>query len=70
MYKIEGPEDGGKAPNGPNFLLVVALFGVVIAIGFAIALMVTGHLSRSIHVVHPDAHPVSQLVCGSGWFAG
>ena len=26
MYKIEGPEDGGVAPKGPNFLLVVILF--------------------------------------------
>jgi hypothetical protein len=62
MYKIEGPEDGGKAPKGPNFLLIVALFGVTVLIGFAIAMLVTGHLSRSIHVVHPDAHPTSQLI--------
>jgi hypothetical protein len=64
MYKIEGPEDGGKAPNGPNFLLIVVLFGVTILIGLAIALMATGHLSRLIHVVHPDAHPTSQVIAG------
>jgi hypothetical protein len=61
MYKIEGPEDGGKAPKGPNFLLIVVLFGVTIVIGFAIALLVTGHIGRSIHVVHPDSHPSSRL---------
>lgn len=62
MYKIEGPEDGGKAPNGPNFLLIVALAGVTIVIGLAIALLVVGRIGRSMHVVHPDAHPNSRLV--------
>jgi hypothetical protein len=62
MYKIEGPEDGGKAPKGPNFLLIVILFGVTILIGLVVALLVTGRIGRSIHVVHPDQHPTSRLV--------
>ena len=66
MYKIEGPEDGGKAPKGPNFGLIVVLFGVTILLGLAITLLVTGRLERMIHVVHPDAHPSSRLVVRSG----
>jgi hypothetical protein len=65
MYKIEGPEDGGKAPNGPNFLLIVTLFGVAILVCFVIALVVTGRVGRLIHPVRPDHHPTSQLVMGS-----
>jgi hypothetical protein len=61
MYKIEGPEDGGKAPKGPNFLLILVLFGVTILIGLTIALVMTGRVGRSIHAVHPDSHPSSRL---------
>jgi len=64
MYKIEGPEDGGKAPKGPNFLLIVILFGVTIGICFVIALLVTGRFGRLIHPTHPDRHPTSRLVVG------
>jgi hypothetical protein len=62
MYTIEGPEDGGKAPNGPNFGLIVTLFCVTIVIGLGLALLFIPSLARTLHVVHPDRHPTSQLV--------
>ncbi|HEV2645999.1 MAG TPA: hypothetical protein VGU46_06505 [Acidobacteriaceae bacterium] len=62
MYKIEGPEDGGKAPNGPNFVLIVALSLGAILVCFGIALLVTGRAGRLIHPVRPDPHPTSRLV--------
>jgi hypothetical protein len=65
MYKIEGPEDGGKAPNGPNFLLIVVLFLATILVGFVVALVVTGRVGRLIHPLQPDRHPTSQLVMGT-----
>jgi hypothetical protein len=61
MYKIEGPEDGGKAPNGPNFLLIVVLSLAAILVFFAIALVATGRMGRLIHPLHPDRHATSQL---------
>ena len=65
MYKIEGPQDGGKAPNGPNFKLVVILFGVTILIVFVVALFFVRDGGRFIHAVHPDKNPNSQLVMRS-----
>jgi hypothetical protein len=59
MYKIEGPEDGGKWPNGPNFLLIVALFGLGILVCFGLAFLVLPHVGHFFHVVHPQAHPTS-----------
>jgi hypothetical protein len=64
MYKIEGPEDGGKSPNGPNFLLIVILSLVTILIGFAIALVMTGRVGRLIHPLRSDHHPEARLVTG------
>ena len=61
MYKIEGPEDGGKAPNGPNFLLIVGLFGAAIAVCFVLALLLIPDFGRHIHMIRPDHHPTSQL---------
>jgi hypothetical protein len=62
MYKIEGPEDGGKPGKGPNFLLIVTLFGVTMLVIFVVALLVTGDFGKFIHAVHPDHHQTSQLV--------
>jgi hypothetical protein len=64
MYKIEGPEDGGKWPKGPNFPLIVALFGVTILICLGLACLLIPEFGRHIHVVHPDPHPTSQLLLG------
>lgn len=61
MYRIEGPEDGGKAPNGPNFSLIVVLFGIAILAFLAIGLVASGHAGKLVHVVRPDQHPTSQL---------
>jgi hypothetical protein len=66
MYKIEGPEDGGKAPNGPNFLLIVCLFGAAILVCFGLALLFIPRFSRMIRPVNPDRHPTSRLVVGTG----
>jgi len=62
MYKIESSEDGGKAPNGPNFLLIVGLFCAVIVLGFGVAFLMIPDFAKRIHLVHPDVHPTSQLV--------
>ncbi|HXE08636.1 MAG TPA: hypothetical protein VN612_12125 [Acidobacteriaceae bacterium] len=59
MYRIEGPEDGGKWPKGPNFLLVVALFGVTILVCFGLAYLLIPHFAALIHPVHPNHHPTS-----------
>jgi hypothetical protein len=67
MYKIEGQEDGGKAPNGPNFKLIVILFGVAILVCFVAALLFAGDGGRQIHAVHPDRHPTSQLAEQPSW---
>jgi hypothetical protein len=71
MYRIESPEDGGKAPNGPNFLLIVALFGVTILICLALACLFIPEFGRFIHAVKPDHHPTSQIVPGRAdhWLA-
>jgi hypothetical protein len=61
MYKIEGPEDGGKAPNGPNFLLIVILALLVILVGFGAALVVTGRVGRLIHPLRQNRHATSEL---------
>lgn len=60
MYKIEGPEDGGVAPNGPNFLLIVVLFCVAIFVVIIAAYFI---LPAVVHKnpAHPDYHPTSQL---------
>ena len=62
MYKIEGPADGGKAPNGPNFLLIVCLFGAAILVCFGLAFLFIPSFARMIRPVHPDLHPTSRLV--------
>jgi len=59
MYKIEGPEDGGKWPNGPNFLLIVALFGAGILVCFALAFLLIPHVGQYFHVIHPHLHAAS-----------
>jgi hypothetical protein len=71
MYTIEGPEDGGKAPNGPNFLLIVALFCVTILAGFGLAYLFIPSFGHMIHVVHSGGHPTSLLVSGQAdpWLA-
>ncbi len=65
MYRIEGPEDGGKAPHGPNFKLVVILFGVTIFVVFVVALFFVRDGGRFIHAVRPDKDPNSKLVVRS-----
>ena len=64
MYKIEGPEDGGKWPKGPNFLMIVALFGVTIAICFGLALLLIPQFGQHIHMVHPHHPQTSSLPLG------
>jgi len=59
MYRIEGPKDGGKWPNGPNFLLIVALFGVAIVVGLLLAYLLLPHFAQYFHPLHPNAHPAS-----------
>jgi ABC-type branched-subunit amino acid transport system permease subunit len=66
MYKIESPEDGGKAPNGPNFMLIVVLFTVAIAVCFGIAYLVIPEFGRYIHAVRPDHHATSQVTLRQG----
>jgi hypothetical protein len=53
MYRIEGPEDGGKAPNGPNFLLIVILFCATILVCFVLALLFIPEFGRLIHPAKP-----------------
>ena len=65
MYRIEGPEDGGKAPNGPNFLLIVGVFLAAIAACFVLALLLIPAFGRHIHMIRPDKHPTSQLLVGA-----
>jgi hypothetical protein len=55
MYRIEGPEDGGKAPNGPNFLLIVVLFVVTILVGFGLALLFVPEFGHFIHALRPKS---------------
>jgi hypothetical protein len=62
MYRVEGPEDGGKWPKGPNFLLIVALFGVTIAVCFVLALLLIPDFGRHIHMVHPHQPATSSLI--------
>jgi hypothetical protein len=62
MYKIEGPEDGGVAPKGPNFFLIVILFSVGIVVILGAALLFIPGFAHSIHTIRPDVHPNSQLV--------
>jgi hypothetical protein len=71
MYRIESPEDGGKAPNGPNFRLIVALFVVTILICFGLAYLFIPEVGHFIHAVKPDRHPTSQVVPGRAdhWLA-
>jgi hypothetical protein len=56
MYRIESPEDGGRAPNGPNFLLIVVLFGVAILVCLGLAYLFIPELGHFIHSVKPDHH--------------
>jgi hypothetical protein len=56
MYRIESPEDGGRAPNGPNFLLIVVLFGVTILVCLGLAYLFIPELGHFIHSVKPDHH--------------
>jgi hypothetical protein len=71
MYRIESPEDGGNAPNGPNFLLIVVLFGVTILVCLGLACLFIPELGHFIHAVKPDHHPTSQVVSGRAdhWLA-
>jgi hypothetical protein len=62
MYTVEGPEDGGKAPNGPNFLLIVVLFCVTIMVGLGLAFFFIPGAGRMMHMVRPDPHPTSQVI--------
>jgi hypothetical protein len=62
MYEIEGPEDGGKAPKGPNFLLIVCLFCAAILVCFGLAFLFIPSFARMIRPVNPDHHPTSYLV--------
>jgi hypothetical protein len=55
MYKIEGPEDGGKWPNGPNFLLIVALFGVAIVVCLGLAYFLLPQFAHFFHPLHPKS---------------
>ena len=55
MYKIEGPEDGGKAPNGPNFPLIVVLFLVTILVCFGLALVFVPEFGHFIHALRPKS---------------
>ncbi len=59
MYRIEGPEDGGRWPNGPNFGLIVVLFGVAIIVCFLLAYLLLPGFAQFFHPVHPHAHPTS-----------
>jgi len=59
MYTIEGPEDGGKWPNGPNFLLIVGLFGVTIVACLVLAYFLIPEFGQYIHAIHPRAHMTS-----------
>jgi hypothetical protein len=67
MYKIESPEDGGKAPNGPNFLLIVVLFMVMIVVGLGLAFVFIPSAARMMrHISRPDPHPTSELRVAPG----
>ncbi len=67
MYKIESPEDGGKAPNGPNFLLVVVLFFVMILVGLGLAyVFIPSAAGWMRHIARPNAHPNSELRVAPG----
>ena len=67
MYKIESPEDGGKAPNGPNFLLIVILFGVSILVVLGLAyLFIPSAAGYMRNIVHPDRHSTSELRVAPG----
>jgi hypothetical protein len=67
MYKIESPEDGGKAPNGPNFLLVVILFCVTILVCLGLAFVFIPSAAQFMrHIVRPDRHPTSELRVAAG----
>jgi hypothetical protein len=59
MYRIEGPEDGGKWPKGPNFGLIVTLFGVAIVVIFLMVYLFLPELAQFFHPLHPHAHPTS-----------
>jgi hypothetical protein len=70
MYTIEGPEDGGKAPKGPNFLLIVALAGVAIFVVLGLAMLFVPDAMHRLRLVHPDPHPTSQVRgAGDSWAA-
>jgi hypothetical protein len=62
MYKVEGPKDGGTPGKGPNFPLIVALFGATMLVIFVVALLVTGSFGKLIHPAHTDRHPTSELI--------
>jgi len=62
MYTIESPEDGGKAPNGPNFGLIVALACVAILVCLGLAFLLIPSAARLIHPAHPDPHPTSWVM--------
>ncbi|MGD0799130.1 MAG: hypothetical protein ABR910_15555 [Acidobacteriaceae bacterium] len=55
MYKIEGPEDGGKAPNGPNFGLVVILFVVTILVCLGLAILFIPAFGHFLHALRPKS---------------
>jgi hypothetical protein len=55
MYRIEGPEDGGKAPNGPNFMLIVILSGVTMLVCFVLALIFIPEFGHFILTMRPKS---------------
>jgi hypothetical protein len=61
MYKIESAEDGGKAPKGPNFPLIVILFAVAILVILGVALLMIPDLARYIHPFKPTRNQTSSL---------
>jgi hypothetical protein len=56
MYRIEGPEDGGKWPNGPRFGLIVVLFGVAIVVCLLLACLLLPHFAVLFHFPHTSQH--------------
>ena len=61
MYKIESPEDGGKAPNGPNFPLILALFCITLLVGLGLAYLFIPSAAGLMHILKPNNHRTSEL---------
>lgn len=54
--------DHDNHPKGPNFLLIVILFGVVIIVGFVVAYFVLTAGGKHLIPGKHDPHPTSHLV--------